>query len=651
MSTRLPALFSDHMLLQRDQPIPVWGWDAPGAAIVITLADHTATAVTDAEGRWSTTLPPMPAGGPHTLTVAGSTTCTVNDVLVGEVWLASGQSNMEWPLNQTDHADGDIPAADFPAIRLFTVQKAAVVDTPCDVQGVWTPCTPDTVEDFSAVAYYFGRQLHEQLGIPIGLINASWGGTMAEAWTSREALDGNEQFRPLVKSYEAALPHYDEAYAAYQATIKEGEANYYPTDAGNRGYAEGWADPATNTADWEEMEVPRAWQQAGLNFSGVVWFRKEIDIPAEWAGRPLVLHLAPCDKSDITYFNNAEIGGMGREIAEAWCTPREYPVPAELVRSGRNVIAVRIDSYVYAGGFLGARRHMRLALADDPATAIPLAGCWQYRVEQNYGILQPVTALQPLGPGNPQSPYSLYRGMIAPLAPYALRGVIWYQGESNAERAYAYRTLFPLMIADWRNAWGCDFPFYFVQLANYMQTLNLPSESTWAELREAQAMALALPNTGMAVIIDIGEAEDIHPRNKRDVGLRLARLALKRTYNRAEIVDSGPCYRAHAVEGNTIRVQFNGADGGLHTRDGGAIVGFALAGADRKFVWAQARIEGDTVIVWNEAVPRPIAVRYAWADNPVCNLTNGAGLPAAPFRTDDWPGLTAPKALAQAGTA
>jgi sialate O-acetylesterase len=390
------------------------------------------------------------------------------------------------------------------------------------------------------------------------------------------------------------------------------------------------------------MQAPGSWQGAGLNYNGVVWFRRDVDVPAAWAGKDLVLNLAPCDKHDTTYFNNVEVGGIGLENPDAWKTPRCYRIPGRLVKAGRNVIAVRIFSYVYAGGFMGSPAEMKLDPPDGAAgqTPIMLHGDWRYQVEHNFGPITPVALQAPLGPGNQNSPYSLYNGMIAPLIPYGLRGAIWYQGESNASRPSEYRTLFPAMIRCWRDEWKQgDFPFLLVQLANYMAANAHPVESQWAELREAQALALKLPNTGMAVAIDIGDAADIHPKNKQEVGKRLAAWGLNAFYGRKDVVPSGPLYAGMAVEGNRIRIRFEHVAGGLVVRGGGPLTGFAIAGPapdglPRRFVWADAVVDGETVVVSSPAVPDPTAVRYAWANNPACNLYNAAGLPAAPFRTD-----------------
>jgi len=418
--------------------------------------------------------------------------------------------------------------------------------------------------------------------------------------------------------------------AAWQAT-------HLPKDPGDTGHAQGWADPATDDAGWKSMELPRHWQREGLQFSGSLWYRRSVNVPAAGAGKDLVLSLGALDKSDITWFNNERVGGLSHlEREDSWCTPREYRIPGRLVRPGRNLVAVRVFSHIYAGGFGGIPAEMWLAPAGTPETErLPLYGPWRYRVEHDLGRTQPPPAPPLLrGEGNPNSPYILYGSMIAPLVPYGLRGAIWYQGESNAGRPEEYRRLFPAMIEDWREAWGLGaFPFYFVQLASYNAGSEKEGRCFWAELREAQTLTLSLPATGMAVTIDIGEANDIHPKNKQDVGRRLARIARAQIYGETELVFSGPLFRTAKREQDALRLRFDHA-AGLQTSDGDAPRGFTLAGADNVFLPATAVIDGETVVVRRAGLAAPAAARYAWADVPDGNLVNGERLPASPFRTD-----------------
>ncbi|HEU0252001.1 MAG TPA: sialate O-acetylesterase, partial [Pyrinomonadaceae bacterium] len=418
------------------------------------------------------------------------------------------------------------------------------------------------------------------------------------------------------------------------------EKNLY-LDTENKGEALKYANPSTPTADWSKMDLPQQIEAAGLLIDGAVWFRKVVELPESWSGKDLFLNLPPIDDHDITYFNGTRIGSTGRETPNSYMVPRKYVVPGSLVHSGRNVIAVRVFDSAGEGGFnRGGAMSIGRAGAGE-AQEISLRGTWDYKVELALEPKHPDWGTRPeaVGESNQNNPSVLYNAMIAPLVSFALRGAIWYQGESNAGRAYQYRTLFPIMIRNWRSAWGRDFPFYFVQLANWHASKAQPDESDWAELREAQTMTLREPATGMAVTIDIGDEIDIHPRNKLDVGRRLAAWALAGTYGE-NVVPSGPLFDRYTIEGDKVRIRFKYSSG-LKTIDGGPLKGFAIAGEDRRFVWADAHIQGDTVIVSSPMVPKPAAVRYGWADNPIANLYNKAGLPASPFRTDDWPGVTA----------
>ena len=633
---KLASVFSDHAVLQRDRAIPVWGWAEAGESVAVELAGRQAKAKAGADGRWQVSLPALPAGGPHTLTVRGSVTLEVRDVLVGEVWLCSGQSNMEWPLSLAADGAAETAAADCPTMRLFTVPRRFSLTPTADVVACWAVCSPKDASTFSAVGYFFGRDLQRRLGVPIGLINCSWGGTNAQTWTSEEGLAAEPALRGYLEDLSQARDcSAGKAQAAYLAARRKFLAQL-PQDAGNRGFAEGWAKPEYDDSAWGTMAVPEYWSRTGLLANGVCWFRRSVDVPAGWCGGNLRLSLGAADKSDDTYFNGARIGGLNwADDPASWSTPREYVVPAALVKPGRNTIAVRVLSNFSGGGLVGPAIAMQLApAAQAKAAPIPLAGAWRCRIEQDFGVV-PKTA-EPASPRDQNIPTTLFNGMVAPLIPYALRGAIWYQGESNAGDAARYRTLFPALIRDWRRHWGSgEFPFLFVQLANYVSTGSTADyeDTAWPRLREAQGLARALPNTGMAVIIDIGEAHDIHPRNKKDVGLRLALLALAQTYGQP-VACCGPQFRALHAEGGALRLDFNHAEG-LRARDG-IVRGFAVAGEDRVFHVAAGRIEGTSVVVGSPNVAKPKAARYGWGDCPTCTLCNGANLPAEPFRTDSW---------------
>jgi sialate O-acetylesterase len=634
------SIFQDHMVLQRERPIPVWGQAEAGVKVTVSLAGTRTKAetTTGADGRWMAILPAQPAGGPLELTVkSGSHEILFQDVWVGEVWVGSGQSNMQMTVNASADAPREMAAANHPGIRVLTVNRVALTTRQEAVGGAWTVCTPETAGNFTAAGYYFARELHQKLGVAVGVIDSSWGGTMAEAWTSREGLQGDPSLKYFIDKLDRFLgPEGEEEREAAQKA-RDNWSSSIPTDPGNAGEKKGWHLPATADGDWKTMELPTGWQTAGHDFSGVFWFRRELTIPAEWAGRDLSLHVGACDKRDFTYFNGEFMGSMGVEDRpDAWCIPRVYVVPGRLVKAGRNVVAVRVFSNMYQGGMIGPDTEM-WAAPDGAGVkgSIRLAGAWRYRVEQDFGKINTAPSPACYGDGNPNTPSVLFNGMIAPLLPYAIRGFIWYQGESNADRPAEYRTLFPAMIRDWRREWGReDLAFYFVQLANYMAVNEKPVESNWAQLREAQRFTLSVvPRTGMAVIIDIGEAGDIHPKNKQDVGRRLAACALASDYGKPEFVGSSPVPHSAKACGGTVTVTFDYAAGGLKVR-GEKLTGFAVAGSDRKFFWAEAKVVGaDGVALTCRDVAEPRWVRYAWSDNPVCNLYGGTELPASPFET------------------
>ena len=482
---KLANLFSKSAVLQQGTNVPVWGTAAPGEAVTVTVAGQTAAATADANGKWVAKLPALTAGGPHELVAKGKNEVKVPDVMIGEVWIASGQSNMEWAVRNGSATEQEVSSANYPNLRMFTVTKSVTSKPAKDVTGAWVPCTPQSVPAFSAVGYYFGKSLHKSLNVPVGIIHTSWGGTPAESWTTLAAMEADADLKPIVDRSRQALDGY-----------------------------------AKHLEDWRAAAEK-----------------------AESAGEPI-----------------------------------------------------------------------------PPAPRDPSGESWR--------------------------PAGLFNAMVAPLIPYAIKGVVWYQGESNAPRAYQYRKLLPAMIKSWREAWqqqggAGDFPFYIVQLANFTPPpTDADQPSDWAELREAQALTAKMPNNGLAVTIDIGDAGDIHPRNKEDVGKRLALVALAKTYGKSDVVHAGPEYESMAVEGDKVRIKFANA-AGLTTKDGTPPKGFAVAGEDRKWYWATAAIEGEEVVVRSDKVAKPVAVRYAWAHNPPTNLYNKAGLPATPFRTDDWKGVTA----------
>jgi sialate O-acetylesterase len=622
---RLPKIFGDNMVLQRKQDIPVWGWAGAGEKITVQFNHQSKSSKADRNGKWMLKLDPEEAGGPYQLLVKGKKMLTVNNVLVGEVWICSGQSNMEFPVSGVNNAAKEIAAADYPTIReirvgrgISTIPKEDLVD------GEWAVCSPATVGEFTAVGYFFARELYNRLKIPIGLINSSWGGTHSETWTSRGAFESSNDFKSMI----ATMPQLNLdslAEIRKQSTVKQIESlqGHLPSAAEKAG----WKEAATDDSRWPTMRLPQLWdyQQLGA-LDGVVWFRKTLNITNENAGKAAELDLAMIDDNDITYVNGVRVGATNVYNAQ-----RKYLVPAGVLKAGNNLIAVRVEDTGGGGGIYGDSSDLRLRIGTE---VLSLAGEWAFQVEAIYA------GANSIGPNS--FPTLLFNTMINPLIPFAIEGAIWYQGEANADRAYEYRKAFPLMITDWRQHWGRDFPFYFVQLASFNSANgNSKNGSTWAELREAQTMTLSLPNTGMSVTTDIGESNDIHPRNKQDVGWRLSVIALDNIYG-IEMESSGPLFQSMKVEGNQAIISFVHVGKGLEARDKyGYLRGFEIAAAGGDFHYAMARVEGDHVIVSCNEVRDPVAVRFAWADDAgEANLFNKDGLPAVPFRTDQWKGIT-----------
>jgi len=625
----LHPLFCDHAVLQRDSKVPVWGWTEPGAKVTVTFAGQTRTAIAGKDGKWLVRLKSMPASAePRALTVtssAGQSTTTINDVLVGDVWLCSGQSNMEMGMQMTG-ANNDIATANFPNICLLTVPHGVALEPQSILECRWQPCSPETVSHgqwngFSAVAFYFGRDLNRELGVPIGLIQSAWGGTIAEAWTSAEALETMGDFKDSLASVNALTqtgknkPYsqvYDEWYAQHEDGSKQG-----------------WEKVRVNVANWQAVRMPQSFDKVGLdNFDGTVWFRHEFIALETWPGSEGKLALGQIDDEDTVWINGVEIGQTHRVDRE-----RNYVVPAGIVKPGSNVIAIRVLDTGGGGGLLARPGLMRLTSGGTASVqTIELDGDWQMKATLKYSNQNTPPPSQ--DSNNPNVVTYLFNGMIAPLLPYGIKGAIWYQGESNAERASQYRRLLPTMIQDWRKHFGEGaFPFYIVQLANYQATNAEPRNNPWAELREAQAFtAKNVPHSGLAVAIDVGDANDIHPKDKYTVGHRLALIALAKDYGR-KVEYSGPVYRSLKISGDQVRLKFENAGNGLVAK-GGSLTGFAVAGDDGKFVWAKATIDGSDVVLSAPGVPNPVTVRYAWDVNPICNLYNQAGLPAVPFRTD-----------------
>ena len=636
---KLSPLFSDNMVLQQQTDAPVWGTTKPNKEVEITTSwnQKKYTAKADAQGQWKTKVATPVAGGPYTVTISDGKPIKLNNVMIGEVWICSGQSNMEMQVEGwgkvLNYQQEKVEAENYPNIRFLLVEKATSpvpVDELKVVENGWQVCSSKSVADFSAAGYFFGRDVHKYRNVPVGLIDTSWGGTYIETWTSKEAL----ATMPAMQKQLEILTDLPQS--------KEGREQKFHSDVENwkkeiekidKGFVEGkaaWADMNWKDDAWKTMKVPGLMQEQGLaGFNGIVWFRKTIDIPADWAGKELTLNVGVIDDNDFTYFNGVQVGHT-----EGWMTPRSYKIPKELVKKGKAVVAVRVMDTGGSGGINGSPES--ISIQRSKSKVMELAGDWQYQVSLN---IKEIPQMPANTATEPNIPSFLSNAMLNPLIPYGIKGAIWYQGEANTGRAYQYRELMPLMITDWRNRWGYDFPFYMVQLASFTAQQTTPVESGWAELREAQTQTLHLKNTGMAVTIDIGDAFDIHPKNKQEVGRRLALAARAQTYGE-KIPYSSPLYDTYQIEGNKIRIYFKHTDGGLTIKEGDIVKGFTIAGVDHQFHWADAVIDGNSVVVSSPEVSFPIAVRYGWADYPICNLYNGAGLPASPFRTDDWQGIT-----------
>ncbi|HSV13743.1 MAG TPA: sialate O-acetylesterase [Tepidisphaeraceae bacterium] len=624
----LSPMFGDHMVLQRGKPNTFWGCAKPGERVKVSVADRSGEAVAGDDGRWQAKLDPPEGPGPYDVTIEGSPQALrLHDVLVGDVWLCGGQSNMELGLPRVTNAADELKAADHPQVRLYVVHQHVSYATAAVPAGEWKVCTPASVAEgagFSAVGYFFGAMLNQRLNVPIGLVEDCVGGTTAETWMNPDTLAKHPEFSEQIAETRRLR---DAGALEYGNYIMHWYDQY---DAGGKNNA--WAEPSLDDAGWTTVDVPgHPFAGVGLpDTPAVVWFRKGITLPDPLPAGPAHLHLGQIERMDTAYVNGQFVG------ASAWVeNPRNYIVAAKLLKPGKNLIALRVLKIKPTGGFLDGPAALRLELGDKQSIA--LAGAWKARVSVDARPPHPM----PLGFENwPSMPAVLFNGMIKPVAPLALSGAIWYQGESNAGRAAQYRTLLPELIGDWRREFAQgDFPFYIVSLPAFMHRRYQPGDDGWAELREAQAMAArTVANAGLAVTIDTGEADDIHPKQKRLVGERLALLALAQHYGQP-VICAGPMFTSmeHIPSDGSgpakLRLHFDHTDGGLVSK-GGMPAEFSVAGADHTWHWADAKIDGDTVIVQSPEVADPQQVRYAWQSNPVATLYNGAGLPAVPFRTD-----------------
>lgn len=609
---KVSSFFSDNMIVQRDMPIPVRGCADPGELIEVTFKTQTVKVKTDEDGNWNVNLSKSAYGGPYQMVIKGKEeTLEFNNILVGDIWLCSGQSNMEWRVRYSNNSEFELSNATYPKIRFFTVEHALSSFPENEVKGSWQACSPETVGDFSAVGYFFGRELHKELDIPVGLINSSWGGTGIETWTSPEMMKTIPKFaKELEKSESMDVKKLLADNAQNKQYFQEAVKN-------DIGIIEHWySRPSICT---KPIIVPQRWRETELSdMDGCVWLSYHIDLPLGVENEEAVLSLGVIDDEDITFINGEEVGRT-----KGYDAFRKYKIAKGVLVSGENTVMVSVIDNGGDGGLYGAAKDIHLKIADK---IYPMNGEWKYAVSvdsKEYGFVDI---------DKNSYPSLLYNGMIAPITQYPIKGVIWYQGEHNTSEAKLYQTLFPNLINNWREKWGYEFPFYWAQLANFMDPDEDPKESDWANLREAQSMTLSLPKTGQAIITDIGDQKDIHPRNKQDVGRRLALIALNKDYGKKDLVYSGPTLRMIETLGNKVVISFDNVGSGLVAK-GESLGGFAISGGNNKFLWANAYIEGDKVIVSHDQVSDPSEIRYAWGNNPVnANLFNNEGLPALSFR-------------------
>ncbi|WP_221284594.1 sialate O-acetylesterase [Mucilaginibacter sp. SP1R1] len=624
---RLPKLVSDGMVLQRDVKIKLWGWGAPGEKVEIKFNGRSGKAMTDKNGDWIMLLPAMKAGGPYIMDIVANNHLQIQDILIGDVWFCSGQSNMVLPMERVkEKYPKEIEHADFPQVRNFFIPTVADVtklhqDLP---PGKWISATPKNVLGFGAATYFFAKQIYLKYHIPIGLINSSVGGTPIEAWISEQGL---QQFREY---QDKLLIFKDTTYINGLINKKPLLAAQQPAKVSiDKGLAESvkWYDTTYNPVRWHNFWLPGYWADQGIKgLNGTVWFHKEIIIPSAVLGKPAKLFMGRIVDADKIYINGVLVGETTYQYP-----PRRYNLPNGILKPGKNIIVVKVVNTAGKGGFVPEKPYY-LQIGDQK---IDLRGDWLYKVGE---VIDPGVNSGNVNKFAMQNePTGLYNTMVAPAINYQIKGILWYQGEANTFKPEAYQNLLPALITDWRNKWKLgNIPFIYAQLPGFMEVQYSPSESQWAELREGELRSLSVPNTEMAVTIDAGEWNDIHPLDKKDVGDRLALAAEKIAYHDTKIVASGPLYQSFKIAGNKIIISFDNTGSGLIAKNGDELMHFAIAGNDKKYVWANARIDGDKVVVWSDDVQVPLYVRYAWADNPEdANLYNKEGLPASPFTTDD----------------
>jgi sialate O-acetylesterase len=618
---RLPKLISDGMVLQRDKPLKIWGWASPKEKISIDFNKKTYKVITPETGKWEVTLSQYPAGGPFEMTLKGKNELKIKDIFIGDVWFCSGQSNMvhQMELHSVTYAN-DIAQANNSAIRHFGIPTTTNVNATNDDfnNGSWKVCNPENVRQFSAVAYFFAKKIYDKYQVPIGLINASVGGTPIEAWISEEG------FKDFTKINETIAKNKDTAYVnSFNRRFNRPQKPAPIQDKSLNG-TKTWFDISYEPKGWKTINIPGYWEDQGIkDLNGTVWYRKEIDVPASMIGKPARVFLGRIIDADMLYINGKQVGVTTYQYPQ-----RRYQIPADLLKAGKNLFVIKVTNTAGKGGFVPDKPYYLFSEKDT----VDLKGTWQYKVGE---VFSPMQGGFGGGFSAQNQPTALYNAMVAPSINFAIKGFLWYQGETNSGKADEYLKLQPAQILDWRTKWNQgELPFLYVQLPNFMDANYLPSESQWAALRDAQLKSLSVPNTAMAVGIDVGEWNDIHPDNKKTVGERLALAAQKLAYQE-NITASGPLFQSATIEGNKIILSFTNVGGGLKTNDDEDLREFAIAGADKKFVWATAKIVGDKIEVSNTNIAAPLYVRYAWADNPNVNFYNKEGLPASPFKTGE----------------
>ncbi|HVG16256.1 MAG TPA: sialate O-acetylesterase [Chitinophagaceae bacterium] len=625
---RLPQLVRDSMVLQRDAPINIWGWASKGEKITISFNKRIYKTEGGNDGKWMVQLKPLKAGGPYVMDIRGTNHIVLKDILVGDVWICSGQSNMVHQMAlHRERYEEEIKQANNPLIRQFGIPTITDLQKPREDLPVsnWKSANPRDVLQFSAVAYFFAQNIFKQYGIPIGLINSSVGGPPIEAWINEEGLKAFPQLMAVAQRNKDSL--YIDSITKIAGAARAAAPK--PNDKGLTG-SPSWYSSSYVPKGWHNINLPGYWEDQGLsNLNGIVWYRKEIDVPASMTGVPAKLTMGRIVDADFVYINGTLVGSTSYQYPQ-----RRYNLAEGVLKAGKNTIVIKVINQSGKGGFVPDKPYHISA----GGKTIDLKGDWQYKV----GDVFEAQPNLPAGIQREYQPSALYNAMIAPLTNYTIKGILWYQGEGSVNAAKEYEKRLPVLINSWRKKWGQgDVPFLFVQLPNFGDVQLQPSESAWAELREGQRKSLSVPNTGMAVAIDLGEWNDIHPDNKKDVGVRLALAARKLVYGEKNLVASGPLFKEAKLAGNRVTLSFNHTGSGLKTIDDEAPNWFAVAGADKKFVWAVAKIEGDQVVLWHDRISDPKFVRYAWADNPLdCNLYNKEGLPASPFEVE-LPGTTA----------